>query len=272
MGLSFDTVAAPAFSRSLRKNVGFTFAGNALFAASQWSVLSLIAKLGDSEMLGQYALAVALVSPVALFSHMNLRAVLATDMERKHGFGDYVAVRAATTALGLAAVFGIALWVRYSWPATLVTVAVGVVLSLDNLSDICYGAMQRRERMDQIARSMFARGLLSVAAMGVALWLTRSLLAGVAAMALGRALILLVYDGPIASRGESLARSGLPAQGAIFRAALPLGLALMLSSLATNMPRYAIEHRLGTSALGSFAAVASFLTVGSTIVNALGQA
>ena len=72
----------------LRGNFAVTFAGNALFAASQWAVLSLIAKLGGGRMLGEYALAVAIVSPIALFSHLNLRAVLATDIEGRHSFGD----------------------------------------------------------------------------------------------------------------------------------------------------------------------------------------
>jgi O-antigen/teichoic acid export membrane protein len=264
--------AGQVASGSLRTNVAVAFAGNALFAASQWAVLSLIAKLGDNEMLGRYALAVAIVSPLALFSHMNLRAVLATDVEKEHPFGDYVVVRAVTTGLGLATVLAIALAARYPWPVTAVILLVGIVLSADNLSDICYGAMQRRERMDQIACSMAARGLLSVAAMGAALWLTKTLLAGVAAMALARLLILLGHDGPVASKGESLTLSGLRRQATIFRVALPLGVALMMTSLAANMPRYVIEHRLGTAALGSFAAVASFLTVGYTVVNALGQA
>ena len=48
-------------------------------------------------MLGEYALAVAVASPVALFSHLNLRAVLATDAARRHPLGDYMTVRIVTT-------------------------------------------------------------------------------------------------------------------------------------------------------------------------------
>ena len=52
-------------------------------------------------MLGEYALAMAIATPVGLFSHLNLRAVLATDMERRHPFGDYLAVRMGTAGLGI---------------------------------------------------------------------------------------------------------------------------------------------------------------------------
>jgi O-antigen/teichoic acid export membrane protein len=46
----------------------------------------------------------------------------------------------------------------------------------------------------------------------------------------------------------------------------------MLSALTTSLPRYAVEGRLGTHGLGVFAAVVSLVTIGSTVINALGQA
>jgi O-antigen/teichoic acid export membrane protein len=256
----------------LRKGFIATFAGNVAFAASQWAALSLIARLGGAEMLGEYALALAIATPVALFSHLNLRAVLGTDMERRHPFGDYLAVRLGTIALGVLAVAGIALAGRYAWPVAAVIVAVGVVLSADNLSDIYYAAMQRRDRMDQIGGATAVRGALSALALGLALWLTHNLLAAVAAQAAGRIAVLLAYDRPVGSAGESMATSGARAQAGILAMALPLGFVLMLLSLAGNMPRYAIEGRFGLAALGAFAAPASFMAVGSTMVNALGQA
>ncbi len=268
-----DPRHAPAqVPASLRKGFLATFAGNTVFAASQWAALSAIARIGGPEMLGEYALALAIVTPVAMFSHLNLRAVLATDMERRHSFGDYLVVRLWTTALAAGAVLAIALSGGYSRPVAPVLVAAVVVLSADNLSDIYYAALQRRNRMDQIARSTAARGALSAAALGAALWLTHNLLVAVTAQAAARIAILLAYDRPAGSAGESRAASGFHGQARILAAALPLGAVLMLASLAGNLPRYAIERHLGLAALGAFAAPASFMAVGSTVINALGQA
>jgi O-antigen/teichoic acid export membrane protein len=150
-------------------------------------------------------------------------------------------------------------------------VAVGVAQCAETASDIYHGAMQRRERMGQIARSIIARTSVSVAALGAALWMTHNLVWAVAALAVGRLAVLLAYDRHAGAAGENLSRSGLRAELAIFRTALPLGVVLMLVSLNANLPRYAVEHHLGTRDLGVFAAVVSFITVGSTIVNALGQ-
>ena len=255
----------------LRANFSVTFVGIAVFAASQWAILILIAKLGNNVMLGQYALALAIVTPVMQFSHLNLQAVLATDIAETHPFGDYLAVRLGTTAIGLVAVGGIVLVSRSTWPVSATILVLGLALSVDNFSSIFFGLLQRRERMDLIAWSMIARGLISVGALGVTLWLTHSLLAAVGALAVVRTTVLLVYDRPIASAGESLESSGFRAQAAVFLTSLPLGIVLMLIALGDNLPRYAIEQKLGTGALGSFAAVASFVAVGSTILNALGQ-
>lgn len=256
---------------SLRSSFAWTFAGNGIYAAGQWAILSLVAKLGSDEMLGEYALAIAVTAPVVMLSHLNLRAVLATDIAGEHPFGDYLAVRLGATALGLGGV-GILAWTTGgSASAAVVILAAGIAQSAENVSDIYYGAMQRRVRMDRIAWSMMARAGVSVAALGAVLAATRSIVAAMIALAAARMAMLLIFDRRVGSAGERLERSSLSAQLAILRTALPLGMVLMLVSLNTNLPRYAIEHRMGLGALGAFAATASFLTSGNTVINALGQ-
>jgi len=257
---------------SLRVNFASTLASNVVFAASQWALLVLIAKLGSSELLGAYAFALALVTPIAMFSHLNLRSLLATDVSRRHPFGDYLAVRLSTTAVGLAAMAAVALAAERGWESAAVALALGVALSADNVSDVYYGLLQRRERMDQVAWSVTARGVLSVAGLGAVLWTTGSLLWAAVALAAGRIAVLAAYDIPVASAGESMERTSVRAQAGILGTSLPLGAVLMLIALTSNLPRYAIEQKLGAGALGAFAAVASLMSVGSTAVNALGQA
>jgi len=257
---------------SLRANFASTLASNVVLAASQWALLVLITKLGTSELLGSYAFALALVTPIAMFSHLNLRSLLATDVERRHPFGDYLAVRLATTAVGLAAIAVLALAGERGRESVAVIMALGVTLSAENVSDVYFGLLQRRERMDQVACSVTARGMLSVAGLGAALWMTGSLVWAVVALAAVRIGVLLAYDIPVASAGESMERTSVSVEAGILRTSLPLGAVLMLIALTSSLPRYAIEQKLGAGALGAFAAVASLMGVGSTAVNALGQA
>ncbi len=125
--------------------------------------------------------------------------------------------------------------------------------------------------MSVIARSMILRGLLAVLALAVVLRHTGSLAWSVTALAAARILVLLAHDLPVASRGQSLGRTGSRAPWEVLRTALPLGLVLTLVSFTSNVPRYAVGAFLGSRELGVFAAVAAFLNAGSTVANALGQ-
>ncbi|MDZ7640152.1 MAG: lipopolysaccharide biosynthesis protein [Bryobacterales bacterium] len=273
-GRNLQSVASaqvPQANASLRGDFAWTFTGNAVYAAGQWAVLSLFAKLGGAEMLGEYALALAVTAPVGMLAHLNLRSVLATDTAKMHAFGDYLAVRLPVTAAALTLIVFLAPMVSDGWVLAGAIVAAGLGQSAETVSDLCYGAMQRRDRMRQVAWSMIGRTIVSVGALGAALWITGNLLWAVGALAAGRLTVLLLYDLPAGVAGETLARSGFPEARRIFETALPLGLVLMLVSLNTNLPRYAIEHRLGSAELGVFAAVVSFITVGSTMANAMGQ-
>ncbi|MCL5746641.1 MAG: lipopolysaccharide biosynthesis protein, partial [Acidobacteria bacterium] len=195
-------------SGSLRSGFSWMLLGNVVYAAAQWGILSLVAKLGSSEMLGQYALALAITTPVIMLSHLNLRAALATDVGERHPFGDYLAVRLATTAAGLCAIAFIAFFSANSWTVAAVILLMGISQSAENVSDIYHGALQRRDEMGQIARSMIARGIVSVAAVGIAMWMTHDLVSAMLALVASRLVVLLAYDRPRGSSGERLFRSG----------------------------------------------------------------
>jgi len=57
----------------------------------------------------------------------------------------------------------------------------------------------------------------------------------------------------------------------LFCISLPLGIVMMLISLNTNIPRYAIQRYLGEHDLGIFAAITALLVAGTTVISALGQ-
>jgi O-antigen/teichoic acid export membrane protein len=256
----------------LRSGFAWTAAGNAAYAAAQWAILSLIAKLGDARMLGEYAYALSLTMPAAMLVHLNLRSVLATDAAHSSPLGDYLAVRRAAN-VALVAVAGLLAVLLGGTPGrAAVIVLLGVALAAENSSDLYYGALQRRDRLDQVARSLILRSTLSVLAVGVALACTPDLAIAVLALAVARVAVAFLYDRPRASAHEDLRPSPVAdARWRLFRTALPLGLVLLLVSLTANAPRYAVEHYLGARQLGAYAAAASFLTVGATVINALGQ-
>src|SRR5690242_9856003 len=83
---------------SLRSNFTWTLAGNGLHAACSWAMLILLAKLRGPEVVGQYALGVAIVLPMASATSC-LRSIVATDARGEYAFSEYLRLRLSLTAL-----------------------------------------------------------------------------------------------------------------------------------------------------------------------------
>jgi O-antigen/teichoic acid export membrane protein len=276
-----DIATAPGVPASppLRANFGWAFLGNAIYAAGQWGILSLIAKLGGPAMLGEYALALALTAPLAMLSHLNLRSVLATDASHRHPFRAYLQVRYMVSLLTLAAMGLVAAVLAEDSVFAWVVFLTGAGQVAETFSDLYYGALQREERIHRVGQSMMLRTLVSLVALGLVLWTTGDLLFAVMALACSRLLVFLGFDltasldlRQSANATPSLRRPPyLSHHRAILMDALPLGLILMLISLNTHLPRYAVQQDLGSTELGAFTAVVTLITVGSTLMNAMGQ-
>lgn len=260
---------------SLRRNFSWTFAGNLVYAASQWGVLVVIARLGTPEMVGQFALALAVTAPVVMFANLQLRAVQATDARRAYDFSDYLGLRLLTTAAALAAIALIALLSGYRAETALVILFVGLAKSCEALSDVIFGLLQQRERMDRIAKSLMIEGPATLVVMAAVLALTHSVAAAAAAMALVWLLQLVLYDARSAARllrARPRPRWHGPTLRRLAWLALPLGVTMLLISLNANIPRYVMERAWGEAELGIFAALTYLIVAGNTVVGALGQA
>ena len=266
---------------SLKTNFSWTFFGNLTYAACQWGMLSALAKLGTPEMVGQYALGLAITAPVVMLSNLQLRGVLATDANEEYRLSDYLTLRVITSAVALLAVVILVSISAYRQSTAFVIFGVAVAKSFESISDITYGYLQHRERMDRIAQSMMIRGLLGMIALWTGLVLTGSVLVGVVGMAAVWGAILVFFD----LRGLRRDAPELPPIAALLHpatmrwqsvwrlavVAAPLGVVMMLVSLNVNLPRYAIQHYGGERSLGVFAAVAYTMVAGTTIIGALAQ-
>ena len=171
---------------------------------------------------------------------------------------------------------------------------MGTAKAVETVSDAFYGLFMQQERLDRIAKSMMLKGPLSLVALGVVFYLTKSVFWGVVGLTLARIVILAGYDfrnakfslktgthsnGNLAvksrtsciSTGWPLPRWNPDILKQLVWLALPLGFVTLLNALRTSVPQYFIEHHLGTYQLGLFAAVASFQRVAPTVVQALGR-
>jgi O-antigen/teichoic acid export membrane protein len=220
-----------------------------------------------------------------MFTNLSLRSAQATDARREYDFSDYLGLRLLCAGPALVIVAAAVMLGGYGGVTALTIMLVGLAKVFESISDIYYGLLQQRERMDRIAKSMIIKGILSLAALGAAVLLTGSVVWGAVGLAVAWAVVLSTYD----VRSGALILRGSQARGSSRRVvlrprfsfrplshlawlALPLGVVMLLNSLDANLPRYFVEKDMGARDLGFYAAVAYLLVAGNTVVNALGQA
>ncbi|MCP6758886.1 MAG: oligosaccharide flippase family protein [Fischerella sp. CENA71] len=259
---------------TLRRNFSWTLIGNAIYAACQWGMLVVMAKLGSPEMLGQFTLGLAITAPVMLFTNLHLRSVQATDARHHYIFGDYLGLRLISTGLALLMIALITLLAGYRWQTSLVILLIGLAKAFESISDVFYGLIQQYERMDRIAISLMMKGSLSLLLLGLGVYISGNLLWGVAGLVVAWGMVLFTYDigsGALILNQTPQARWHLRTLRKLVSLSIPLGFVMMLISLNTNIPRYFIEQSLGERELGIFAALAYLMVVGGIVVNALGE-
>src|SRR5215469_978316 len=279
-----STIAAQqAEGPSLRADFSWMFVGNAVYAGGQFAILMLLAKLVRPELVGQYALGLAVVYPVMMFTNLQLRAVLTSDIRQRTPFGYYLGLRLLTTSLAFAIVFAITQVLGYERELTGVVLMVGAAYGVETISDVYYARLQLHDRMAEIAKSLIARALLSVVALAVLTYVTRSLLWGIAGILVARATIFLVYDirththglqeqsNGLARDEKLVPRFDLRIQRKLAWASFPLGMVVLLGCLNASIPNFFIKNALGERDVGIFAALGFLVSVGNMAVVSLGQ-
>ncbi len=273
----------------LLANIVWMLVGNVLYGFSQWAQIIVLAKVGTIDMVGSFSLALAICLPILMFSSLSLRSLQVTDAQRSHRFLEYVSLRLLTLCASLLCIFTLAIVTGHSTAFIAATALIGAAKSVEYVSDILYGLLQQEENMSGIAISMALRSSLSVGALSLGVYLSHSLAWGAACMLVSSMLILLVYDVPKTLAvgklhpcslvhecrrywHEVFHEGGHKRLRKLATAGLPMGLVLMLVSLNLNIPRYIIQHHLGTRDLAIFSAIATILAAGSVITNAMGQA
>lgn len=274
LGLASPGSFVPAAVRplSLRSNFAWAISGNAVYAACQWGMIVALAKFGNTVMVGQFSLGLAVVTPVLMFSNLNLRAVQATDARREYGFSEYLRLRVVSTAVAVALILAIVCFGKYESRTAAVILALAAAKSIETFSDIHYGLFQLNDRLDQTGRSMILRGLLSVSALAAGLYFTRNVFWGCAWMAVVWTAVLVLFDMrhgwrlvACTEKPRQKVSKGFPRLAQLLSLALPMGIVTTIASVIFHMPRYFVHSFMGEHELGIFSAIA-YATGSLTIV------
>jgi O-antigen/teichoic acid export membrane protein len=259
---------------TLARNFTSSVAGNLTYAACQWGTIVALTKLGNPDLVGQFALALALTAPAVVFSQLNLRAVQATDVRGEYAFPDYLAVRLVTTSLAIGLLGASLMWLGSRGAIISVILLVAAAKAIDSVTDVFLGEWQRAERLDAVSMVYGANGVVSLAGLVAALVVTRSLTLATVAYAGGSAFALgiaIVMHPRISGNSVPRPTATVGRLWTLVKIALPLGPVMLLVTLNGSVPRYFVAANLGNHDLGIFAALSYLVIAGTTLVGAMGQ-
>ncbi len=178
--LALRSTTLPPLRLSL--NFFWTFLGNITQAVSRLLLLVVIVKWEGLETVGLWVLTTSLCSSVFTCCELGLRPLLICDVRREHPFQDYYSLRLVLALVGAVVLVAFGSF-SYGVGATLALLTlVAAGRAFDSLSDICYGLLQREERMDRIGAGMalrYAGGMVGM----------------LAALMLGYSLVIAVLEG-----------------------------------------------------------------------------
>jgi len=257
---------------SLRKNFGWGLTGNVVYAACQWGMLAVLARLTSPVVVGRYALGLAIGTPIFLFTNLNLAQAQATDARGEYSLGDCRGLRLLSN---IAAVLCVCLWValaRYDAPTNCAILLVALTKAVESESDVLYGFFQQQECMNLSSLSVMLRGVLSLLTFGGLVALSRRLEVGLVGTLMAWSAVFFLFDSRNGAKfGDARPTFNWRVLGRLTWLVLPLGVVAGLSSLSSALPRFFLNNVHGERELGLFAAVASFSQVGTLFSMAMSR-
>ncbi len=284
---------APQTRKPLRKLFSWLFLSFIIIAFSQFLVNIFLVKFCAPELVGRFALANAVTLPIFAFASLDLSTLQVTDAKNHYEFEDYLNLRLVTSGLALLLSIIIPVVVGYSWNTLIIIWLFAVTRTLDSVSGIMHGLIQKSEQMKTLACLGVVKSLISIGLLGVVVYLTGDLVLVLILLILFRILYLFFCELPcslaiIKSSLSSAINNASPQSQQIdwskiftrkwhpqkllklAKLALPMGIVTLLISFNANVPRYLIEKYAGESSLGIFAVIASLMMIGDTVLNPLG--
>lgn len=257
---------------SLKKNLSWTLLGNIIYVATQWGMITAIAKLGSVKMVGQFSLGLAITAPIIFFANMKLRTVQVTDFNNEYNFKEFLSLRIITSLFALLITLLTVLLLGYSLETSILIILIGMSKCIESIGDIVYGVLHKNEKMDLIGKSQILKGVLTLICFVIILYFTNNLIYAVLAMCIVWIITLVFLD--FKKAAHFLEKTTVIKSNNIRKILIlsfPLGLLQMLVSLNTNIPRFILERYSSLEMVGYFSALSYILVAGNTVINALAQ-
>lgn len=241
--------------------------GNFIFAFSQWLILIMLARLGDNVSLGNYALALAIVSPVFAIFNLQLRPlyILDANSSKKYTYANFYYLRCLSSLLAIITCVIVSLYYSVS---IFVLILVAFVKLLESYSDIIYAYYNAHDKTKLISKSLILKSILSLLGVYFGLLYFNFYVALMIFVAAYFS-VWFFLDNIYIRRTNELNFTKI--DFSIMSAAIPMGISLGIVTLQGNMPRLFLDKYVSIEKVGVFTILSYFIIIGSIFINSICQ-
>jgi len=256
---------------SLLNKAKWLLSGNILFAFSQWVMLIMFSHFSSPMQLGYYSYALAITAPIFMLSNLQLRPLVVADLnlEKKFSFSEYLSLRLVTIILAIVISLFFIDWENNL--ALSIVLVVVLIKASESVSDIIYAYYNANKKTKFISRSLTFKSVLVILLSFCVLYITHNIVYSLTATLIGYLFVLGLLD--IRQNINHLREINFfdKKLKKIMQIGLPLGVAVMLVSLQTNIPRYFLEHYSNVELVGVYTILYYFIVIGGIVINSVCQ-
>lgn len=268
--MTTDDIAVPSWARS----TVWLVAANVLRNLGLLAILVALAQLTDPTVVGRYALALALTSPIFVLAQLGLKGVYLT-LRTHSRFSSFLLVQLGSVLAAFGVCIVLALAVNRGLVSTVALVCF--VKAVDCGFELGSGALQLYHRTPIVFWSYLAAAVLGVGAVVAILLATGDLdlaLLGLGVVNAAVALTTALRRGWVLARSNEAQLPSSSRRTELFRilaAGLPAGIGTAMLALVASMPQYFLAASWGESAVGYFAVLLYLVAIADIFGGTLTQ-
>ncbi|MHD0449428.1 oligosaccharide flippase family protein [Staphylococcus cohnii] len=250
-------------------NIAYTFLGNITAALIKWLILILIVRLMNPEAVGFYTFAIALTSPIMLFSNMRLRTRYIVE---NIDFNDLMKIRYILDVISMIIIFVTTYLFMNDY--IYIVILIALTKALDLSSELYYGILQKNENFKLIGMMMVGKNIGIIIVFACILILTKNLYFSLIGQIFIQFIWLILVERKALKYTVKATSQELKSKKILFTmflTGLPLGVVQLLNSYNILIPRYLIENFLSLKDVGIFASISYLLTIMDLFMNAISQ-
>lgn len=254
----------------MRNKANSILLGNITYSIFQFIILTVVVKFGTVTEVGNYTYALAIITPIFIFLSLQMRNVLATDVENTYSFLMIAKVRGVISILTI--ITGMILYIISEQNILKVIAILIIYKTIDSFFDLYFGEYLKEKNNKAMGLLLTNKSIVSGLAFVTTFLLTSNLVLSIFTQSLILLTTFIVTNNK--QRKISLI-TFTKKHGQIsdfLFAVIPLAFSGLIISIIPQIPKYYLGLYVGIKEVGYFSTISYIVVVGTLFVNTLNSA